>query len=189
MDASTPPPSDAPPSARSETRVADPAAEQSFATDDPRPRPSWADARDRLETAETYWLATVRPDGRPHVVPVLAIWLDGALYTTAGAATRKARNLAANPRCVVTAEGRPLHLVVEGVAAKVGVGEDPTLHRVAEAFAARHRWEVEVREGAFFADGAPTAGPPPYEVYRIVPELVFAFGTDETLGAARWRFA
>ena len=62
----------------------------------------WAEARSRLEEAQFYWLATVRPDGRPHSVPVLAVWVDGALHLSAGPATRKAQHLAQDPRCVLT---------------------------------------------------------------------------------------
>jgi hypothetical protein len=56
--------------------------------------------------------------------------------------------------------GQPcLDLVVEGEAAKVS--DMVTLHRVAEAYASKYGWSVTVRGGAFYADGAPTAGPPP----------------------------
>jgi len=41
---------------------------------------AWAEARSLLESADVYWLSTVRPDGRPHVTPMVSIWLDGALY-------------------------------------------------------------------------------------------------------------
>lgn len=44
----------------------------------------------------THWLATVRPDGRPHVMPVGVLWVDGAFYFSTGAGTRKGKNLARN---------------------------------------------------------------------------------------------
>jgi nitroimidazol reductase NimA-like FMN-containing flavoprotein (pyridoxamine 5'-phosphate oxidase superfamily) len=134
----------------------------------------------------TYWLATVRPDGRPHVVPVLAVWLDGALHFSSSPSARKAKNLASSPHCVLTLAGPALDLVVEGEATKVR--DDATLHRLAEAYATKYQWQVAVRDGAFFGDGAPTAGPPPYEVYELTPAAAFSFGTDATFGAARWRF-
>jgi hypothetical protein len=59
---------------------------------------------------------------------------------------------------------------------------------VAEAYAAKYGWRVAIRDGAFVADGAPTAGPPPYDVYELTPATVFGFGTDEQHGATRWRF-
>lgn len=155
--------------------------------DEPRPLPAWAEANRRLAEAGLFWLATVRPDGRPHVVPLLAVWRDGVLFFAAGAATRKARNLADDPRCVVATERPDLHLIVEGTAARVT--ETADLRRLAGAYAAKYGWEVEVRAGAFHADGAPTAGPPPYDLYAVAPTAVFAFGADETIGAVRWTFA
>lgn len=62
----------------------------------------WAQARGDLRDAEVYWLSTVRPGGRPHVTPLLGVWLDGALYFCTGSAERKARNLAQDPHCVLT---------------------------------------------------------------------------------------
>jgi nitroimidazol reductase NimA-like FMN-containing flavoprotein (pyridoxamine 5'-phosphate oxidase superfamily) len=149
--------------------------------------PTWAEARQRLEDAQFYWLATVRPDGRPHVVPVLAVWVDGALHFSAGPTTRKGKNLACNPHCVVTVASDALHLVLEGEVAKVS--DAGRLERVAEVYATKYGWQVTVRDGAFYADGAPTAGPPPYEVYELTPTRAFGFGMDESLGATRWRFA
>jgi hypothetical protein len=97
-------------------------------------------------------------------MPVLGVWVDGALCFSAGEASRKGKNLARDPRCVVTAGSRrALDLVVEGEAAKVS--DMVTLHRVAEAYASKYGWRVTVRDGAFYADGAPNAGPPPYAVY------------------------
>lgn len=59
---------------------------------------SWAEARRRLAEADTYWLATVRSNGRPHLVPVLAVWLDDALHLVASRTSRKAKNLARDPQ-------------------------------------------------------------------------------------------
>lgn len=148
----------------------------------------WATARQRLAEADTYWLATTHPDGRPHVVPVLAVWVDGALYFCASDASRKARNLAHRPHCVVTAGARAVDLVVQGRAA--AVGDPATVERVAEAYGSKYGWRPEVRDGALWADGAPTAGPPPYQVYEVVPTTAFGFPTDEEelLTPTRWRF-
>ena len=121
----------------------------------------WARAIELLEdSSATYWLATVRADGTPHVRPVLAVWVDGGLYFCAGERTRKAKNLALKSHCAVTVEREPLDLVVEGMAAKVRDAE--RLQRVADAYASDYDWRVTVRDGAFHdTEGAPTAGPPP----------------------------
>ncbi len=85
----------------------------------------WSGARARLENPErdrTYWLATVRPDGRPHVVPILGLWLDDAFYFVTGETTRKGKNLAGDPRCVIAASSTALpslDVVLEGEARKV----------------------------------------------------------------------
>ena len=147
----------------------------------------WAEGRQRLETGRWYWLATVRPDGRPHVMPVLAVWLEGAAFFVAADASRKAHNLAGDPHCVMTVALEDAHLVVEGEAARVK--DAAKLQRVAKAYAAKYAWHVTVRNAAFDAEyGAPTAGPPPYTVYELTPTTAFGFGTDETFSPTRWRF-
>jgi nitroimidazol reductase NimA-like FMN-containing flavoprotein (pyridoxamine 5'-phosphate oxidase superfamily) len=72
-----------------------------FSTDDATQIP-WAEGRERLEGAEVYWISTVRPDGWPHVTPLLSIWLDDALYFCTGPHERKAKNLGRNPHCILT---------------------------------------------------------------------------------------
>jgi len=146
----------------------------------------WAHGHLRRSTA-TYWLATVRPDGAPHVRPVLAVWVEGRPYVCMGAGTRKARNLARDARCVVTVEHEPLDLVVEGTA--LMVRDEDLLRRVARAYDEVYGWRVTVRDGALDgAGGVSVAGPPPYDVYRVVAATAFGFGTDEPVAATRWRF-
>lgn len=163
-----------------------PVAEQPMVADDTRPRVTWPDARHRLAAAESYWLATVRPEGRPHVMPILAVWAHDALHFATSPTSRKGRNLARNPRCVVTARGPGLDLVVEGTAERVS--DETEISGVAEAYAAKYGWRVTIRDGAFEAEGAPTAGPSPYHVYRLTSTVAFGFGTDDSLNATRWRF-
>src|SRR5213592_1606998 len=99
----------------------------------------WSRALKELEAAsrkpsgeaaahKTWWLATVRPDERPHVAGVGALWADGRLYFTSGAGTRKSRNLAVNPNCVISVALSGLDLVVEGTAHLVT--DEPTLRRL-----------------------------------------------------------
>jgi hypothetical protein len=163
---------------------------------------SWAEAKERLENPEsdrTYWLATVRPDGRPHVVPLLGLWLDDAFYFLTGEATRRGKNLAHSPQCVMTVSSQTLpalDLIVEGDCRKVT--DDATLRRVADAYKATMDWPLEVRDGAVFGPSAPTAGPPPYAVIELMPTKVIGLpgiaGTEAGVGSAgsftptRWRF-
>ncbi len=149
----------------------------------------WAEAERRLAGADTYWLATTGPGGRPHVRPVLAVWVDGALHTTSSPAARKARNLADNGRCSFSVNADGVDVVLEGTAARVA-GDDH-LRRVAEIYADKYGWHPVVADGAFDAPyGAPTAGPPPYEVYEITPTVVYGFGVDEEHAprSTRWSF-
>lgn len=158
----------------------------------------WTRVRERLEEGlsqgpgsggparHTCWLATVRPDGRPHVMPLGVLWVDGALYFNAGATTRKAKNLAHNPNCTITVATHGFDLVVEGEA--VRVTDEAKLQRIAKVYASQG-WQPTVRDGALYAEfSAPSAGPPPWDVYEVTPVTVFALGTAEPYGATRWRF-
>jgi PPOX class probable F420-dependent enzyme len=143
-----------------------------------------AGALDPLDAAGRYWLATVRPDGRPHVMPVGIVWDDGMFYFSAGAGTQKARNLARDPRCVITVASPGLDVVIEGEARKVT--DETELRRVATLFV---EWGPTVREGAFWHEySAPSAGPPPWEVYEVAPATAYGLATGEPFGATRWRF-
>ncbi|HEV2311197.1 MAG TPA: pyridoxamine 5'-phosphate oxidase family protein [Acidimicrobiia bacterium] len=134
----------------------------------------------------TSWLATVRPDGRPHVVPLGAQWTADGAYFTAGPATQRARNLARDHRCTITIATEPFDLVVEGEAERVT--DDAELQRVAAVYA-EGGWPATVGDGGLVAEySAPSAGPPPWHVYRVTPTTVYAFGTAEPYGATRWRF-
>ncbi|MGH3393313.1 MAG: pyridoxamine 5'-phosphate oxidase family protein [Streptosporangiaceae bacterium] len=62
----------------------------------------WDETRRVLETAQVFWISTVRADGRPHVTPCAAVWLDGVLYFDTGVTQQKAFNLAANAHVVLT---------------------------------------------------------------------------------------
>ena len=66
------------------------------------PGDTWPKALGLLKQAGLFWVSTVRPDGRPHVTPVVAVWMDGALYFSSGPGEQKSRNLAANRQCAVT---------------------------------------------------------------------------------------
>ncbi|MEV6929744.1 pyridoxamine 5'-phosphate oxidase family protein [Dactylosporangium sp. NPDC051485] len=136
----------------------------------------WEVVRERLARAGVYWLTTVRPEGRPHVTPLIAVWLDGAMLFTAGAEERKARNLTGNPAVALTtgtdALDRGLDVVVEGEA--VVLRDDATLRRAAASWEAKYgeAWRFEVRDGAFHHAGGAA------DVYRVAPRVVFAFGKD-----------
>jgi hypothetical protein len=132
----------------------------------------------------TPWLTTINPDGSPHLTPVGFAQFDGIWYFTSGPGTRKSRNLAADPRCVVSVATHPFDLVIEGSAARVTDADE--LRSVADEYV-RVGWPAQVERDALTAEySAPSAGPPPWHVYKITPSTVFAFGTAEPYGATRF---
>src|SRR5262245_35262826 len=117
----------------------------------------------------TCWLATINPDGSPHVTGVGALWTDGAFWFETGERSRKGRNLARDPRCTLSVAADDFDVVVDGEASMV---TDPaTVADMAERWAAEG-WPCRVDETgrALTADfSAPSAGPPPWFVYRLAP--------------------
>jgi Pyridoxamine 5'-phosphate oxidase len=143
----------------------------------------WDVARERLANPDeswTNWLATTRPDGRPHLMPVIAVWVDDAFHFIAAASTRKARNLAENDRCVIALSSRTLpsmDIVVEGRAEPLSDPDE--VLRMADVFRSNN-WPLDVRGSEVFGPNAPSAGPPPYRIFRMVPSK--AFGLPGTYG-------
>ena len=132
----------------------------------------WSWATERLAKARNYWLASTRPDGRPHAMPVWGVWFDQQFYFSTGLQSRKARNLAANPHCVVGIELADEAISMEGI-----------VNRVTDAVAIQHF--VEVYSPKYGWDMTGFAEP----LYVVRPTVVFAFmsGTGEFTGSAtRW---
>jgi hypothetical protein len=151
----------------------------------------WSRPRDLLASEPpgpetSFFLGTSRPDGRPHAAGIGALWDDGELYFTSGPGTRKARNLAANPACTISVKLEGIDLVMEGEAARITDG--PTLERVAGRYR-ENGWPAEVEGEAFTAPfSAPSAGPPPWQLYRFTLHTAFGVAAAEPHGATRWRF-
>ena len=132
----------------------------------------------------TPWLTTINPDGSPHVTPVGIVQVDGIWYFNSGPRTRKSRNIAADPRCVVSVATDPFDLVIEGSASRLTDAAE--LQSVAAAFA-EEGWPAQVEGDALTAEySVPSAGPPPWHAYRVTPATVFAFGTAEPYGATKF---
>jgi general stress protein 26 len=150
----------------------------------------WSTALAALASEEpqqpTPFLATTRPDGRPHLAGVGALWDSGKVYVVSGAGTRKSRNLAENPSCSVAFSLTAIDLVIEGTAARVT--DEATLQRMAKRYGDQG-WPARVEDGAFTYDySAPSAGPPPWDLYEITPTTVYGVLSTEPGGAMRWRF-
>jgi hypothetical protein len=167
-----------------------------FAVEPPRERPDspppaygvpteggefieWSTVTDRLTSAPGYWIATVMPNGTPHVVPVWGILFEGDVFVETGSpATVKNRNLQANRNVVVHLDGVDDAVIVRGVAEKVPA--DPAFRqRLAAAMKAKYRGpnpEYEPEPDRWDLGSA----------WRIAPESVLAWREMPT--ATRWRF-
>jgi general stress protein 26 len=144
----------------------------------------WADVLEVLERSEMFWLSTVRRDGRPHVTPLPAIWLDGTLHFCAGSAEQKAKNLESNARCILTTGTSQLRsgldVVVEGTATRVT--DQARLHQLAGLWKSKLDWDFEVGDEGFGdADGRVGL------VFAVTPTKVLAFGKDP-YSQTRYRF-
>ena len=108
----------------------------------------WRDVLAALERAEIFWISTVRADGRPHVTPLPAMWLDSALHFSTGLHEQKGRNLTRNPNYVLTsgtnAYRQDLDAVVEGRAERVT--DRPTLERLAALWPSKIQWPYDIVE-------------------------------------------
>ncbi len=134
----------------------------------------------------TTFLGTVRLDGRPHAAGIGAVWLDGDIYFTSGPGARKSRNLAANPACTISTRLATIDIVLEGEAVRVTDGL--TLERVA-ARCREGGWPVQAEGDAFTGPyNAPSAGPPPWHLYRFIFHTAIGNATTEPNGATLWRF-
>src|SRR3954449_8800921 len=138
--------------------------------------------------ARTTWLTTINDDGSPHVTPVGALWLDDAFWFQTGATTKKARNVARDPRCSVAVSIRDADVVVEGDVERIT--EPAALVRAAEAWAAQG-WPAELDDsgsGITATFNAPAQGPPPWNVYRVTARSAVVCWNEDPGGLPRFRF-
>jgi general stress protein 26 len=133
----------------------------------------WSQVVAELESAQMYWLSTVRRDGRPHVAPLPAMWLDGRLHFCTGAHEQKARNLEANANCALTTGTSTFRagvdVVVEGAA--LPVTDNGTLARLAPMWKEKLEWVFKLGDGVFIdaESGSPAI------VFAVTPAKVLAF--------------
>jgi pyridoxamine 5'-phosphate oxidase-like protein len=135
----------------------------------------WSWAEERLALARTYWIATVRANGAPHVAPVWALWFDDAVVFSTAPSSRKAVNLARDARCVVSVEHRDDAVIVEGVAASI---DESRYDDFGRAYEKKYGWP---------------AGDIPDPLTALRPRVVFGFvGSGEegrfSNTATRWMF-
>lgn len=156
--------------------------------------PPWADIERFLEEAQLYWIITVRADGRPHAVPLVGVWHDGAFAFCTGPGEQKKRNLDGNAHVAVTTGstgangwGNGKDVVVEGTAVRVtGAG---ALRTLAAAWSAKYgddwRYDVVGEEFVELSHSGGSTGGGAW-VYRVQPDKVIVFGDDH--GQTTYRF-
>jgi nitroimidazol reductase NimA-like FMN-containing flavoprotein (pyridoxamine 5'-phosphate oxidase superfamily) len=155
-----------------------------FSDPDARPTP-WERVVDVIESAELFWISTVRADGRPHVTPLPTVWRDGALYFCTGPEEQKAVNLRANNQCALTTGDNRwkagLDVVVEGRAERVT--DDATLRALAAMWDSKYNgdWKYDVRDGAFHHDVGVA------HVFEVRPRKVLSFAKGD-FAQTRFRF-
>ncbi len=138
---------------------------------------AWSWAVDRLTRSHDYWLATVWPDGRPHVMPVWGVWAEDALWFSSAKDSRKVRNLGSNPKAVMTTDNPLEPVVVEGVVQLVAE------HQKIAQFAEWVDSKYQTNYGVAFFDSAANG------CFRLSPSWVFALREDDFTGSpTRWSF-
>ena len=137
----------------------------------------WEWATDRLVRSHDYWLATVRPEGRPHLSPVWGVWHDGALLFSCGRQSRKARNLIANPAAAATTDDASQPVVVEGRATLV---ED-------RGSIAAYAEQADTKYGT--DEGIEFYGDPANACFRLDVDVAFGLSHDDFTGSpTKWVF-
>ena len=139
----------------------------------------WKWAENRLKKSRQYWIATTRPDGRPHVMVVWALWLDGGLYFSTGKATRKARNLAKNPYCTMCTDNAAEAVILEGM-----IETECDVERIRgfiRLYEKKYKWNLgEMAEGLLSLKDP---------VFCLRPEVAFGFWEKKFAPTAtRWIF-
>jgi general stress protein 26 len=165
----------------------DPITERDIRFGDPEVRPTpWADVLRVLESAELFWISSVRGNGRPHVTPLPAVWYEDRLHFCTGPDEQKAVNIARNPHVALTT-GRNLwkeglDVVVEGTA--VRVTDESRLRALADLWRGKYHgdWDFTVRDEAFHHEDGGFAF-----VFEVAPRKVLAFAKGH-FAQTRYRF-
>jgi hypothetical protein len=139
----------------------------------------WSWAETRLASSHVYWLATTRADGRPHLMPVWGLWLEGALHFSTGRQSRKARNLDSNANCAIATDQAREAVVVEGIALEVmDVG---LRKRFLSLYQAKYQYDMSSMESDILSLREP--------IYAVQPRTAFGLDEEASLhSATRWRF-
>jgi nitroimidazol reductase NimA-like FMN-containing flavoprotein (pyridoxamine 5'-phosphate oxidase superfamily) len=112
----------------------------------------WSWARERLDRAITYWLATTGADAAPHMIPIWGAWVDDRWYVEGGP-TRWQRNLRVNPQLAVKVEFGKEVVIVEGPAREIVAPEPGLASRILAGYAKYKQAEGYTADEANWAEG------------------------------------
>lgn len=140
----------------------------------------WSWAEDRLINARNYWIATTRPDGRPHCRPVWGVWLSDGFWFSTGSLAR--HNLDTRPAISVNLEDGDEVVVLEGISASCTDLSD--LQRMCDVYGPKYDYPLAPTEDGEVRDADGTGGP----VFHVMPNVVFGWRREMT-SPTRWAFA
>jgi len=136
---------------------------------------SWAEAK--LLSSHDYWLCSVCPDGRPHVMPVWGVWMNEAFWFSSAVGSRKARNLLADGRCTAATDDALNPVVLEG-RADLRIAVDDR-----KAYLDASNAKYSVAYGLDFLDGVANV------LFRVLPLTAFGMLHEDFTGSpTRWTF-
>jgi Pyridoxamine 5'-phosphate oxidase len=138
----------------------------------------WSWGEQRLKKSHNYWITTVRPDGSPHTMVVWGLWQDGRFVFSTGSTSVKTRNLAHNPRCIVSTENAAEAVIVEGIADSADL---PTRKKFLAPYERKYKFDMsEMKEGILSMKEP---------VFAVRPKVVFALWEKHFQNkSTRWKF-
>jgi hypothetical protein len=138
----------------------------------------WSWAEQRLKKSHNYWITTVKPDGAPHTMVVWGLWQDGRFLFSTGSKSRKARNLAENPRSVVCTEDAHEAVVIEGVAE---IADVPARQKFLLTYERKYKFDMSNMKQDILSMKEP--------VFGVRPRMAFGLWEKEFIGrSTRWKF-
>lgn len=137
---------------------------------------SWADQR--LKKSHNYWITTVKPGGSPHTMVVWGLWQDGRFLFSTGSKSRKARNLAENPDCIVCTEHAHEAVIVEGVAE---IADVAARRKMIPTYEKKYKFDLSSMKDDILSMKEP--------VFSVRPRLAFALWEKHFQSkSTRWKF-
>ena len=139
---------------------------------------SWTWAEQRLKKSHNYWITTVKPDRSPHTMVVWGLWQDGRFLFSTGSKSRKARNLAKNPKCIVCSELAQEAVIVEGV---VEIADVPARRKFLPVYEKKYKFDMKSMKDDILSMKEP--------VFAVRPKVVFALWEKHFQSkSTRWKF-